>query len=106
MPTNKFSFPSTLTGWLKQLGIAALYVLFGTFIHHYFTNNNIVGVVWPGTGLALAAILIGGRQYLYGIFFGSLVLNLLSNDSLWAVGGITLANVFGGLSRELAYLTR
>jgi integral membrane sensor domain MASE1 len=31
------------------------------------------------------------------VFLGSLLLNILSNDSLWAIGGITLANVLEAL---------
>jgi len=68
MTTNKLAFPTTVSGWQNQLGIGVLYVLLGVVIHHYFTRNNIVGVIWPGTGLALAAILIGGRHYLWGVF--------------------------------------
>jgi diguanylate cyclase (GGDEF)-like protein/PAS domain S-box-containing protein len=93
MTINQITFPSTMRGWRNQLGIGLLYVLSGVVIHHYFTSNNIVGVIWPGAGLALSAILIGGRQYLCGVFLGSLLLNALSNDSLWLVCGITLANV-------------
>ena len=97
MTTIKLTFPTTISGWQNQLGIGVLYVLFGVVIHHYFTRNNIVGVIWPGTGLALAAILIGGKRYLWGVFLGSLLLNVLSNESLWSVFGITLANVLEAL---------
>ena len=97
MTINQITFPVTMREWRNQLGIGLLYVLFGVVIHHYFTSNNIVGVIWPGAGLALAAILIGGKQYLYGVFFGSLLLNALSNESLWLVCGITLSNVLEAL---------
>ena len=97
MTTDKLTFPTTISEWQNQLGIGVLYVLFGVVIHHYFTRNNIVGVIWPGTGLALAAILIGGKRYLWGVFLGSLLLNVLSNESLWSVFGITLANVLEAL---------
>ena len=60
-PTNKFTFPNTLIEWLKQLGIAALYVLFGYIIQYNFTSQGMVSALWPGSGLALAALLIGGR---------------------------------------------
>jgi len=97
MPTNKFTVPSTLIECLKQFGIAALYMLFGYVIHLTFTSNGIVGVIWPGSGLALAAILIGGKRYLWSILCGSLLLNALSNNSFWAVFGMTLANVLEAL---------
>ncbi len=97
MPISKFTYSNTLIGWQKQLGIALLYLLSGYVINHHFTSNNIVSVVWPGSGLALAWLLIGGRRYIWGVSLGSLLLNVLSNDSLWAVGGITLANVLEAL---------
>lgn len=84
---------STSKLWLMQFGIAALYVLFGAIIHHYVISYGIVSVIWPGGGLLLAALLIGGRRFIWGALLGSLLLNALFNDSLWAIFGITLANV-------------
>lgn len=81
-----------------QLGVAATYLLFGTITHHYFISHGIVGVVWPSSGIALAALLIGGRRFIWGIFLGSLLLNALSCNSLVAVFGITLANVLEALT--------
>src|SRR5450830_222855 len=82
-----------LSIWLKQLLVATLYLSFGLIFQLTFSSNGIVSIIWPGSGLALAALLVGGRRYLWGIFIGSLLLNALLDDSLWAVGGITLANV-------------
>lgn len=93
MLSNKFTIPSTLLAWLKQLSAAALYVLFGTIVHRYFTDLGLVSIFWPSSGLALSVVLIGGRRYIFGIMCGALLLNLLSNYSLWAIFGITLANV-------------
>ena len=96
MPASNSLDLSTLV-WLKQLGIALLYLLFGYVINHHFTSVNIVSAVWPGSGLALASLLIGGRRYIWGVLFGALLLNLLSNHSLWAIAGMTLANVLEAL---------
>ena len=93
MPANKLTVPNTLIGWLKQLGIAALYMLFGYVIHHNFTSNGIVSVVWWGSGLALGALLIGGRHYLWGVLLGALVVNALANDTLVGALGTTLASI-------------
>lgn len=93
MPANKLTVPNTLIGWLKQLGIAALYMLFGYVIHHNFTSNGIVSVVWWGSGLALGALLIGGRHYLWGILLGAMVVNALTNDTLVGALGTTLASI-------------
>jgi diguanylate cyclase (GGDEF)-like protein/PAS domain S-box-containing protein len=93
IPACKLTVPNTLIGWLKQVGIAALYVLFGYVIHHNFTSNGIVSVVWWGSGLALAALLIGGRRYLWGVILGVLVVNALANDTLVGALGTTLASI-------------
>lgn len=76
-----------------QLVVAALYLFFGMLVHHFIINNGIVSVLWPGSGLALAALLIGGKRFIWGVLLGSLTLNFLAHTSLWAVVGITLANV-------------
>jgi PAS domain S-box-containing protein len=89
MSIGKLSASSIVSGWQYQLGIALLYVLSGYVLNHNFISNNIVCTVWPGTGLALAALLIGGPRYIAGIILGSLTLNTVSNDSWWAIIGIT-----------------
>lgn len=86
IPITVFSIQLT-----KQLCIAALYLAIGSIIHVYFTSNGIVSAIWPGSGFALAVLLIGGRRYIWGVLFGSLLLNTLFLDSPWAIGGMTLA---------------
>ncbi|MDP2102996.1 MAG: PAS domain S-box protein [Methylotenera sp.] len=78
---------------LKQLGVAALYLFFGELFHHFIIDRGIVSILWPGSGLALAAVLIGGRCYLWGVLLGALMLNVLSGLSPWIWGGLTLVNV-------------
>ncbi|MDD1605838.1 MAG: EAL domain-containing protein [Methylococcaceae bacterium] len=84
LPTNMI--------WLKQLSVATIYVLLGHTIHHYFTHNGI-GIIWPGSGLALAVVLIGGKRYIWGVLLGSVLLHAPFKESLWAVSGISLANI-------------
>ncbi|MFI3186120.1 MAG: MASE1 domain-containing protein [Methylococcaceae bacterium] len=104
MPIRNLTELTFLLGW-KQLGLAALYLLFGYVIIHNFTNHNIVCTVWPGSGLALAVLLLGGRRYIWGVLLGALVLNIVTNHSLWAITGMTLTNVLEAyLAAEL--LTR
>ncbi len=77
--------------FIKQLSVAVLYLALGIIIHRYFTSQGIVSAIWPGSGLALAVLLIGGKHYVWGILSGSLLLNTLFLDSFWAIGGMTLA---------------
>lgn len=93
IPVVNFSFSSTFSALFKQLVVATLYLLLGIIFQTTFSGNGIVSIIWPPSGLALAALLIGGKRYIWGIFLGSLILNVLLDDSLWAIGGITLVNV-------------
>ncbi|MGZ4969321.1 MAG: PAS domain S-box protein [Methylobacter sp.] len=94
---SKFTEPSILSDYYKQIGIALLYLLSGYIVHHNFTYNNIICIVWPGSGLALGVLLIGGKRYILGVMLGTLLLNILIHDSLWAIGGITLATILEAL---------
>ena len=85
----------TLRMYLMQIVVALLYLLSGLTIHHYITSHGIVSIFWPGSGLALAALLIGGRRFIWAVLLGSLLLNTLTNGSFWAIFGITLADVLG-----------
>ncbi len=92
---------NTFSVWLMQLVVAVAYLLSGVIIHHMFKSSVVASAIWPGSGLALTALLIGGRRFIWGVFFGSLLLNALSQDSLFVIGGMTLANVLEAL---LGYL--
>jgi len=89
--SNKSADSNILMIGLKQLIVAALYVLLGTVIHHYFTNQGI-GILWPANGLALAVVLIGGRHYIWGVLLGSVLLHIPFKESFFVIGGISFAN--------------
>ncbi|MGZ8195801.1 MAG: bifunctional diguanylate cyclase/phosphodiesterase [Methylosarcina sp.] len=90
---NKFRLTGKVIEGLSQLSIALLYVFSGYVIHSCFTHNGIASVVWWGNGLALGALLIGGRRYLWGIFLGVLVFNALVKDSLLGAASHILASL-------------
>lgn len=69
MPDNKSNQKSDQNEWLWQFSVAALYLLLGRAVHHYIINHGIVSIFWPGSGLALAAVLLGGKRYLSGVFW-------------------------------------
>jgi diguanylate cyclase (GGDEF)-like protein/PAS domain S-box-containing protein len=77
-----------------QTAVALTYLIVGLLTHHFVTSHGITSIVWLGSGLGLAAILIGGSRYIWGLLIGSSILNLISNDSLIVATGITAANVF------------
>lgn len=88
---DKLTHSNLLMG-LKQLAVALLYLLLGTVIHHYFTNEGI-GILWSANGLALAVVLIGGRRYLWAVLLGSVLLHVPFKEPLFAIFGISLANI-------------
>ncbi len=91
--TLRSEFQNTLIEWSCQLVVALLYVLFGYITNKYLLNHGIVSTVWLGSGVALAALLLGGWRYLWGAFFGMFAFNILQGHSFVGVVGITLANV-------------
>lgn len=93
MRNASFNLSKHLTDGSKQLLLAALYFFSGYFMEHRFAIDGVVTVIWPGSGLALAGLLMGGRRYILGVLIGSLLLNMEYDDAYWAIGGKTLANV-------------
>lgn len=77
---------------IKQFTVAALYVLLGHLIHHHYISHGI-GILWPASGLALAAVLIGGKRYIWAVLLGSILLHAPFKESLFLIAGISLANV-------------
>ena len=89
-----FSFNDSLRrSWLFQLAVALGYVIAGLLVRAMVTTNPPVSVIWPGSGLAVGALLLGGWRAIRGIALGSLVLNALLAQSLPVVVGMTVANV-------------
>lgn len=64
-----------LTDLLKLLGVAALYTLLSKLTLTYLAGNGVVSIIWFPSGLALAAVLIGGRRYVWSIFLGAFLLS-------------------------------
>ncbi|MGR9086796.1 MAG: MASE1 domain-containing protein, partial [Gammaproteobacteria bacterium] len=93
MTANTSGIPYTLIDGLKQFGIASLYVGASYLIHSHFTGNGVASVLWWGSGLSLAALLIGGRRYLWGVFFGALVYNVLVKHTLVGAASNVLASL-------------
>jgi PAS domain S-box-containing protein len=53
--------------------------------------------VWPPTGIAIASLLIFGRQVAPGIFIGALVANLLTSIPVFSSFGIAVGNTLEAL---------
>jgi len=43
--------------------------------------NGVVSVIWLPSGLALAALLLGGKRYACSVFLGAFLINIISINS-------------------------
>lgn len=90
---TQFKHSACSTHWLFQILIAVLYVLSGSVTYKYLLSQNIVCIIWLGSGLALAALLLGGWRYLWGVAIGTFVFNFFTIDSLFGSIGVSLASI-------------
>jgi len=83
----------------KLGGLAITFVLLARIAVSFFSANGFVSIVWPPSGLAFAALLIGGKRYWPGVFVGALVEGYLQGLSpamfLLIAFGKTLEAVVG-----------
>ena len=74
-----------------MLGLAALYWA-GSEIGLYFSSVGTISLIWPPTGLSLAALLIFGRRLWPGVLLGALVAELGSGLPPVVATGIAVGN--------------
>lgn len=68
--------------WPKHLLVIVLYGLVGIATQQYMMFTDSIMLIWPGSGLALAILLIGGKRYLISLFLAALSVNLMADPSL------------------------
>lgn len=73
-------------------GLALLYALLAKVSLNYFLGNSVVAIVWLPSGLALAALLMGGKQYSPGVFIGAWIGNVVKGKSAWVSASLALGN--------------
>jgi len=84
-------FRHSITDLLKQLGVAALYAsLLRIGESHFESGSAVVGYFEPASGLALAALLIGGKRYAWSILLGAFLIHATTDGSLWEA--VTIAS--------------
>lgn len=93
MPNRQPAHP--VVEWLWQFLLAALYLTLGLLNQRLALFDGHASLFWPATGLALGALLLGGRKFLFGATAGSLALNVSAGGSIGLALGLTLANVAG-----------
>lgn len=89
---------------LRQILFMALFLaahVGSAFIALYFmSGNGIVATFWPPTGLAVAAVLLGGLKYLPLVFIGAMTANIIAGCPAWVAAVFGMANLAEAL---LAY---
>lgn len=78
--------------------MALAYALLAKMVLGLFSANGVISLVWPPSGLALAALLIGGKKYWPGIFIGALAGNLMAGSPAEVSIFIALGNTLEGLT--------
>jgi diguanylate cyclase (GGDEF)-like protein/PAS domain S-box-containing protein len=80
------------------LGISLVYALLARIALEHFSSNGVVSMVWPSSGLALAALILGKKKYWLSIFIGALACNTLQGSSIGISMVIALGNSLEGLT--------
>src|SRR3974390_2083194 len=79
------------------LALAAIYFVSGKFGLSLAFLNRSASAVWPPTGVALAALLIGGYHLWPGVFAGAFLVNITTQGSLATTLGIATGNTLEAL---------
>jgi len=87
--------PARLTAGIVALAIA--YVAVARLGLGVDAVGGLAALVWPPTGLALAALVVFGRAFWPGVAIGALVANLWVGASVGAAVGIALGNTLEAL---------
>jgi integral membrane sensor domain MASE1/anti-sigma regulatory factor (Ser/Thr protein kinase) len=75
--------------------IAAGYVVFARIGFSLAFGVKQITAVWPPTGIALAALVLGGKRMWPGVFLGAFIANFTSDESAITAGAIAAGNTLG-----------
>src|SRR5690348_4923583 len=82
--------PGATVGY--TISLAALYVVTARMGLRFHAVEGFASVVWPPTGISLAALLLFGHRLWPGVFAGAVVANLVGHASLPVALGIGAGN--------------
>ncbi len=86
--------PRVITG-LKFFAVAGLYVLTARLSLFYFVPDGSASVFFIASGFALAVMLCGGKEHLWAILLGALLLNVLQGKAWLAATVIAIGSTSG-----------
>jgi diguanylate cyclase (GGDEF)-like protein/PAS domain S-box-containing protein len=109
---SSFQWPD----WRKTACLALAYAVLSKVVLAFFAVDGVTSIVWPPSGLALGALLLGGAKYWPGVLLGAFAGNLLagssalvslsiaSGNTLEALAGLCLLPRIGSFERGLTRL--
>ncbi len=80
------------------LVVASAYVLFAKIGLSLAFSVKQVTAVWPPTGIALAALVLGGYRLWPGVFLGALAANAWIDEPIFTMVGIAAGNTLGPIA--------
>lgn len=83
---------------LALLAVGGSYFFAGKIGLLLAVGNASVSVVWPPTGIAIAALLLGGADLWPALFVGALLVNVTTTGELGSSLGIACGNTLEGLA--------
>lgn len=84
---------------LPKLAIVVLaYAFVAKVVLGFFSANAIISIVWPPSGLAVAALLIGGRKHWPGVLIGALLGNIMAGSPVVVSAFIAIGNTLEALT--------
>jgi integral membrane sensor domain MASE1/anti-sigma regulatory factor (Ser/Thr protein kinase) len=81
-----------LTASIWGLVLAAVYFASAKLGLTLAFSNESVTAVWPPTGIALAALVLGGRRLWPGVLLGAFLANVTTDVPVYTAAGIALGN--------------
>lgn len=74
------------------------YAVLSKVVLAFFAADGVTSIVWPPSGLALAALLLGGARYWPGVLLGAFAGNLLAGSSALVSLSIASGNTLEALA--------
>ncbi|MDD2801540.1 MAG: hypothetical protein PHE96_08790, partial [Methylococcales bacterium] len=60
----------------KMLVVTLIYIILGRMVSS-FAGTNFANIIYPSSGVGLAAILLGGKKYALSVYFGAVAISAL-----------------------------
>jgi len=82
----------------KLLSVSLCYALLALIVNRHFNPAGGDSVFFLSSGVALAAMLIGGRRYFWAVFLGAFAASIIfSGDVIWVAAGKAFGSAFAAL---------